>query len=416
MDLARTVNSRRNVRLYYLFGVLMEFALWSGIWIKYLIEDRGFELKYVLLMDLPFWALVAVLQAPTGALADHIGRKRVMAISGVLYALTILGFGFASNYWMLFLDYVLWSFAQSMRSGADSALLYDTLKADGREDEFQKIAGRGFALSLGAGLASIILGAFLAAQLGLSLVVQVSAAVPLLAVIVALVIDEPHVAHEERRYWRGLADGMSFAWKHPEVRYTLLIGSVLLAGTFAPVVLVQPFLMHHAVGTALYGVYQAPLRVLSILAALAAVRVALRTGVGGLLVGACTTIVAAYIGLAVFDANPAFAFFALPALMTGLTRPVIDGYLNKRIPSARRATVLSVMPLCFALQVMLFEPALGFLTDDYSIRTAFWFAAAYFLVLMPPLLWLWHRAQGRTGDVTGEVAPGEAVMEPASGG
>jgi len=232
-------------------------------------------------------------------------------------------------------------------------------------------------------------------------------------VVAALVMEEPHVAHEERHYWRGLADGMSFAWNHPEVRYTLLIGSVLLAGTFAPVVLVQPFLIHHAVGTALYGVYQAPLRVLSILAALVAVRVALRTGVGLLLLGACTTIVAAYIGLAVFDTNPAFVFFALPALMTGLTRPVIDGYLNKRIPSARRATVLSVMQLCFALQVMWFEPALGFFTDDYSIRTAFLFAAVYFLVLMPPLLWLWQRAQGRGTDLADEAEPDQAVLEAA---
>jgi MFS family permease len=391
--------ARRNVRLYYLYGFLMDFALWSGIWIKYLIEDRGFELKYLLAMDLPFWLLVAVLQAPTGALADHIGRKRVLAISGALFSLTILGFGFAASYWMLFFDYVLWSFAQSMRSGADSALVYDSLKAEGHERRFQHVVGRGFALQLVAGLLSLVIGAFLADLAGLAIIVQVSAAVPVLAILAALAMREPAVEREERHYWRGMADGMSFAWRHPEVRYTLLMGSVLLAGTFAPVVLVQPFLIHHDVGTALYGVYQAPLRLISILAAILAVRVGLRMGVGRLLMTACATIVVGYAGLSLFDTNPAFLFFALPALMMGLTRPVIDGYLNDRIPSDRRATVLSAMQLCFALQVAFFEPALGIFTDDFSLTTAFFFAMCYFVVLMPPLLFLWHRAQGKSSTL-----------------
>jgi hypothetical protein len=53
---------------------------------------------------------------------------------------------------------------------------------------------------------------------------------------------------------------------------------------------------------------------------------------------------------------------------------------------------------------MLFEPALGFFTDDYSIRVAFLFAAGYFVVLMPPLLLLWRRAQGGRGAAPREVA------------
>jgi MFS family permease len=398
-------SARHNVRLYYLYGFLMDFALWSGIWIKYLIEDRGFQLKYLLAMDLPFWLLVAVLQAPTGALADHIGRRRVLAIAGALFAITVLGFGFAASYWMLFFDYVVWSFAQSMRSGADSALIYDSLKAEGREGRYQHIIGRGFALQLAAGLLSIVIGAFLADIIGLALVVQLSAAVPLLAIVTALAMREPHIERAERHYLRGMADGMRFAWRHADVRYTILIGSVLLAGTFGPTVLVQPFLIHHSVGTALYGVYQAPLRIISIVAAILAVRVGIRMGLGRLLLMACSTIVVGYIGLTLFDRNSAFLFFALPALMMGLTRPVIDGYLNDRIPSERRATVLSIMQLCFALQVAFFEPALGFFTDDFSLTTAFFFAVCYFLVLMPPLLFLWRRAQQH-------ATPGNA-LEPA---
>jgi len=405
MDATAVSHARRNVRLYYLYGFLMDFTLWGAIWIKYLIEDRGFELKWLLGMDLPFWLLVAVLQAPTGALADHVGRKRVLALAGAFFAVTILGFGFASNYWMLFVDYLVWAVAQSLRSGADSALVFDSLRAAGKESDFQRIAGRGFAVTIGSSLVAIALGGFLAEWLGLARVVQISAVTPLLAVLAALAMHEPASARVERRYLHGLSQGVSFAWHHPEVRYTLLIGSVLLAGTFGPVILMQPFLIKHDVATALYGVYQAPLKVVSIGAAVVAFRVARRTGVPSLLIGACATIIGAYCALALVDAQVAFALFALPALMTGLTRPVIDGYLNERIPSDRRATVLSIMSLVFALQVAFFEPLLGQFTDEISLTAAFVFAACYFVVLMPPLLFLWRRAQGS--------APGGSVSMSA---
>ncbi len=399
--------ARKNVRLYYAYSICMDFGLWAGIWIKYLIEDRGFELKYILAMDLPFWLLVAVLQAPTGALADHIGRKRILAISGVLYAITILGFGFAQNYWMLFADYVLWAVAQSTRSGADSALVYDSLRLAGREAEFPRIAGRGFAIDTFSLLCSLVAGALLAEVIGMALVIQVSAIAPLLAMTVALTMIEPPTEHEERHYWANLRSGLSFSWQHPEVRYTLLVGSVLLAGVFGPVVLMQPFLIEHHVATGLYGVYQAPLRLLTMGGAIIAFRLVNRFGVTAILVTACTTIIAGYLALAGIDMQLAFVLFALPAIFQGINKPVLDGYLNDRIPSDRRATVLSVMQLYFALQIMLVEPALGILTDDISLTAAFLFAAGYFIVLMPPLLFLWHRAQGRTG--AGSVP----ILEPA---
>lgn len=388
-------SARRNVRLYYVYTFLMYFTLWSAIWIKYLIEDRDFALRYLLLMDLPFWLLVAVLQTPMGALADMVGRRRVMATAGVFYMVTILGFGFVESYWMLFFDYVVWAIAQSMQTGADQALVYDSMRAAGREGGFSHVVGRNFSIQLGAGLASVVLGGFLADAFGMALIVKVSALAPAAAIFVALAMHEaPRGAQQARAFWAGLSDGLGYAWRYPEVRYTILIGSVLLAATFGPVVLVQPFLIYHNVSTALFGVYQAPLRLCAVVAALFAVRATGRTGVPALLNMAGVVIVVGYLGLGSVTAQAAFAFFVLPALVQGLTRPTIDTYLNDRIEGDQRATVLSVMQLCFALQVAFFEPALGWLTDTMSLAVAFFFAAGYFVVLMPPLLVLWHRARG----------------------
>lgn len=398
---------RRNVWLYYAYGFLMNFGLWAGIWIKYLVVQRHLELKWILFMDMPFWLLVAVLQAPTGALADHIGRKRVMALGCGLFSLTILGFGLTTNYWMLFFDYVLWAFAMAMQSGADSALLYDSLKLDGHEKRFSKIAGRGFGIGLTAGMLGVVIGGFFASWTSLALTVQVSAILPLVAIGATMLMREPQIDRQERHYWRGLAGAFSFAWSTPPVRYTLLIGAIILTGTFGPVVLVQPFLLDHDVNTGLYGILQAPLRATSVVAALVAFRVGAALGTGRLLLTVCLGIIGCYAGLGLVDASPAFAFFALSSMMAGLSRPIIDAYLNERIPSDRRATVLSLMQLCFSLQVAFFEPALGFLTDDVSLTAAFLFSAGYCVVLMPPLLFLWRRSH-RASPLPLVVAAGPA--------
>ena len=405
--------ARRNVRLYYAFIFLMDFGLWSGIWIKYLTVGQGFELRWVLAMDLPFFLLVAGLNPPFGALADHIGRKKVLAIAAVAFSLTILGLGFTSNYWLLFLDYVVWAFAIAMRSGADQALVYDSLKEAGEESRFSRIAGRGFAVTLTAGLAGVVIGGFVAAETSLAFTVQISALSPLAAVAIALSMREPKVAHGERHYWRDLRTGVSFAWTHPQIRYAMLFGSVLLTAGFVPVVLVQPFLIDYDVPTSLYGIYQAPLRIISVVAAMVAFRLAARAGVPRMFLMGSAGMVIAYTAIALIDARSAFAFFAVPSLVHGLVRPTLDSYINERTPSERRATVLSVLSLFLSLELAFFEPILGFLTDGISIQAAMAVSAGTFLAALPPLFWLWRREHYRVPASTGAV---DSPVEAAAGG
>ena len=384
--------ARRNERLYYAFIILMETGFWFGIWIKYLTVGRGLELRYILLMDLPFWLMVAALEAPFGALADRIGSNRVLAIGAAVYALTIAGFGFTTNYWMLFADYMLWAIAQACRSGADQALMFDSLRQAGNEDRFARIIGRGFALQIGSAMVGVLLGGFIAAATSLAFTVQISFFGPLIAAGVALAMVEPHVDHERPPYLQNLKRGFSYAWHTPQVRYTVLFGSTVMMAAFTPVILMQPFLIEHDVPTKLFGVYQAPLRLTAVAAAIFAHRAAAKTGAPKMFALAVIGMVVAFAGLSTFDRIGMFALFAVPALIQGFMRPTIDTYVNQHTPSETRATVLSVSSLALSVQVAFFEPTVGFITDGISIRAAFGFVAVLFLVVMPPLYVLWRRA------------------------
>jgi len=400
---------RRNTWLYYAFAFFMQCGLWFGVWIKYLLDTRGFELRWIFLMDLPFWLAMAVLQAPLGALADHIGRRRVLVIGAALYALTILGFGLTTTYWMLFADYMLWAVANASTSGADEALMFDSLKAGGQEGRFQHIIGRNFAVTLTSGFVGIAAGGFVAQWTSLAFTVQVSALFPLCAVVVALLMVEPPRERSRHPYLRGLREGLSFAWNTPQVRYTVLFGSVLMTGTFGPVILMQPFLIDHGIATEWFGLFQAPIRLTAVIAAFLTTAIAARVGRPTLFLLGPIAIAAAYALLAVFNTPWAFALFAAPALVQALVNPAVSAHLNERIPSDRRATVLSVLQLAFRLQVAFFEPALGFAADGISMVAALFFAAGYLVLFVPPLLLLWRRAH--PGGVT---RPPLSAMETAA--
>ena len=81
-------------------------------------------------------------------------------------------------------------------------------------------------------------------------------------------------------------------------------------------------------------------------------------------------------------------------------------YVNQRIPSEQRATVLSFRALLFALVVAGVEPALGAIADVWSLRMAFLATALFGLLALGPLLAAWRRAEAREER--------EAAGEPAA--
>ena len=71
---------RRNVLLFYAFGFLMDAGLWVGIWVKYLLDERGFAYWAALRAGLAFSRRVPrPLQAPppgvtNPAVNNHLNR------------------------------------------------------------------------------------------------------------------------------------------------------------------------------------------------------------------------------------------------------------------------------------------------------------------------------------------------------
>src|SRR5262245_46514321 len=129
---------RANIPRFYLYRLADGFQLWVPIWVVYLQQQRGLSLAQVTLLDGPFWVAMVLAEVPTGAIADHWGRKQSLLLGALSYTVAIFIFGISTTFWLLLGSYLVWAVAMTLQSGADTAFLYDTLAELGRDREFRK--------------------------------------------------------------------------------------------------------------------------------------------------------------------------------------------------------------------------------------------------------------------------------------
>ncbi len=129
--------------------MLFRFCLYG-----FLKNQRYFEpfLMLVLLeRDLSFTmigSLIAVqavtvnlLEIPSGAIADAMGRRSAMVGSFCAYALGFLALAWADSKYLLFPAMVLLGIGDSFRTGTHKAMIFEWLRIQGRTDERTKIYG-----------------------------------------------------------------------------------------------------------------------------------------------------------------------------------------------------------------------------------------------------------------------------------
>ena len=110
-----------------------------------LFLDYGLTLEQFALLNAAWAATIVVLEVPSGALADTVGRRNLLVFTGVLMVSEMLLLCFAprGNLELLFalflVNRVLSGAAEACASGADEAIAYDTLKKKGDINDWPRV-------------------------------------------------------------------------------------------------------------------------------------------------------------------------------------------------------------------------------------------------------------------------------------
>ena len=105
--------------------------------------DFGLTISEFATLNLVWAISIILLEVPSGAFADQVGRKKLVVVSSVLMIfeigillLTPVGSGIV--FWMFFLNRILSGAAEAAASGADEALAYDSIPKAERESVWKK--------------------------------------------------------------------------------------------------------------------------------------------------------------------------------------------------------------------------------------------------------------------------------------
>lgn len=414
-----TRSLQANVWKFYLFRFFVDFQLWLPIWAVYLTDERGLALWQIGVFDGPFWILLIVLEVPTGAIADRWGRKVSLSYGALVNTIAVLVFGLASNFGILLASYLVWAAAFTLYSGADSAFVYDSLRATGRENDFQKIWGRARAVQAVGAILGLGLGAPLADFINLWVPVVASGGLMGIAWLVSFSFKEPprlEEGQQQESYLAVTKNAFRVAFERPTVRMLMLLMAVVMGIGVSMIILQQPFLSSHDVQYRWFGAFLMPGQFLSIAGALLAYRIVIAIGVSRIVALMPLVVMGTAVGLGAVDHVAAFAFYPPTTLMFAMSYVVMADYLNRRIPSATRATVLSIQNMLFSLIVGVTEIVLTVIGDWRGLPTAYWTAAVLLAVTGAPLLALWlraHRRETLSGEELQAAADAEAEAEPA---
>ncbi len=407
-------NLQANIRKFYLFQFLLNLQLWWPIWVVYLTEQRGFTLGQVTLLDVPFWGSIIILQIPAAAISDRWGRKPALMAAACALATAVTLFGLASSFALVLVAYLIWGIAFSLLYGTESAFLYDTLKALGREDDYPRVYGRAWGLVTAAALAGTLLGAPVAAATSLSFPIVLSGALAFLAVLAAATFTEPAPeARSDRRFTYGgiVADSIDNLRRRPAIRYSILFYGLITVGSIAPIFFFQPFLLKHDIAVGQVGFWQTPARLTGIIGAVGAYRILATLGPRRTFYLMPAVLFASYALLAAWDSVYAQLAFPFMTLMVFLSQPAITDYINRRVPTEQRATMVSLTNLIRSVVLIPSAPLLGLLADKASLAASFWAGGAMIAVLGLPLLALWspHLLRERQPAPAPEAAPAGGV-------
>lgn len=137
----------RNTNAFVWFRVLFNSRFYYPIF-TVLFLDLGLSLEQFAMLNVVWGASIVLFEVPSGALADRLGRRKLVIFSAWLMILEMAIFclvpahGGQVTFWLLMVNRVISGLAEACCSGADEALIYDVLPADNRAEAWTRVLAR----------------------------------------------------------------------------------------------------------------------------------------------------------------------------------------------------------------------------------------------------------------------------------
>ncbi|MCT4638383.1 MAG: MFS transporter [Bacteroidales bacterium] len=369
-----------NIYKLYIIKTAKWFMLIMPIVVLF-YQENGLSMKHVFLLQGIYSVAIVALEIPSGYFADVLGRKKTMVIGSILGFMGFLIYCFSYNFWGFLVAEIILGIGQSFISGSDSALLYDSLKANNRENDYAKYEGLTISIGNFAEAAAGIVGGLLA-TISLHTPYIAQAAIAFIAIPAAITLTEPYKNAKNRK--AGFKDILRIVryalGDNKTLRWNIIISSIIGSSTLTMAWFVQPYFKAIDLPLTMYGILWTLLNLSVGLTAIKAFKLDQKFGQNRLTTMIIVAIGICFIATGIFQAYWAISILFIFYLVRGIATPVLKDYINRNCESDVRATVLSVRNFVIRIIFSITGPLLGWLTDKYSLGTAIILSGLFTLI------------------------------------
>lgn len=381
MSSSRQKALKANIWKYYLLRLFSKKIVWP-IWTIFLIKNN-LSVSEVGIIFSVGTILGLILEIPSGAISDRIGRKASLAITFGGYALAMFIFWLGNSFTHFFIANVVYVAAGSFWSGTHDAFIYETLQELGREKEIKKISGRATSIShIGIAFFYLLVGFMV--KYSFHFPYLINGIIFLIMVFVVFDVVEPR--HEGVVQKQKIGENFFGTKEFFTNRALLITGFTFAAIAGVSGILAdfrQVYLDDIGVGIAYFGVIFVALRI--VIAVLAANTERIEKYIGKratfLLIPFFTLL--PYVVLTFVHSTWGIIFLLIDGVADGLSKPLEQEYLNRFISNSQRATILSVIEFIenFIHSVSVFFA--GFIIEYSGINKGFFFGAILTIAIFP---------------------------------
>lgn len=369
------LNLKKQLACIYTSDFFSGLRITDAVWVA-LLAARGFSLWEIGLAESVYHIVSLFCEVPSGMAADLLGRRKTLLSGGVLTVTCNLLMAFAPNLFTICLAMGLNALAMTMFSGTFTALVYDSLKTEGREDEYIQVSANSSQISM---LANAIgsLASLLKRFLGFAGFYLLSAAFEGVSTAALALMEEPIVtaaqANREKHPLRTLPEQFRQLVRDSlHVLHTCPMAGKLIASSAlisVPSYLTKMFLQQRLVELGWPTELLFLPLLLGGLACVAGTEVGRRVRCRSMrrLYSACALLCG--VGTLLVGAAPAWGGILGMMLVQGVLEVYLlheSQKLNDAIPSDQRATLISVDGMAYSLLMIPASPLVGAVGDAFG--------------------------------------------------
>lgn len=359
----------KNIRLYKWFIVLVQPLFWAPTIILYIQNVGKMDLPSIYFMEAIVLAgCILITEIPSGALADIIGRKKTLFLASILMLIGVIWTSFIRSPIDVWISNVFCMIAFSVIHGADSSLLFDSLKQVNREKEFIKIRGQAMGnIYLTVAFCSLLAGFLSEINIRIPFILSIPGI--LISCFLALKFKEPIIAQKYsfKKQNNLIKLSILLVANNKKIKWIISFSILILVSSKIWFFTYNPYFEEVELSLFYYGIIFFLLNIIAWFfsknAHFFAEKVNERL---------CATTIVLFIGLPIFLMGSfiskimvSMVFFQ--NIVRGFLSPFLEEMLNQHLTQEKRATVFSIKSVAVGIGQIIGLYSFGIILNFWSL-------------------------------------------------